>query len=82
MTGERVSLTPELLVEFFDALHHARRFFAKRDEMNAEVHLAEPRWSPLTYLVANAETKLQEVLEANAIIGAPIQHDAHPRMKT
>lgn len=79
MTGERVSLQPELLVEFFDALHHARRFFAKRDEMNAELHLAEPRWSPLTSLVANAETKLQEVLEANAVIGAPIQHDWHPK---
>lgn len=36
------------------ALATANRFFKARDIMNAEVHLAEPRWSPITVLVANA----------------------------
>jgi hypothetical protein len=45
--------------------------------MNAEIHLGEVRWSPLTELVGNAEMELRELLQEQAILGAPIQHDAH-----
>lgn len=36
------------------ALDSARKFFEARDVMNAEVHLAEIRWSPITIDVQNA----------------------------
>lgn len=36
------------------ALLHASRYFEFRDRMNAEVHLAEPRWSEVTILVGKA----------------------------
>jgi hypothetical protein len=73
-----VRLTAAQAMEVFDALAHARRHLSHRDRMNAELHLDEPRWSPLTKLVAGAEDMLKDVLQEQAIIGAPIQHDAHP----
>jgi hypothetical protein len=73
-----VTLTAAQTMQVFDALSHARRHLVRRDEMNAELHLAEPRWSALTTLLGNAEDMLGEVLMEQAIIGAPIQHDAHP----
>jgi hypothetical protein len=75
--GVIVALTVEQAMQAFDALHHSRRHLCDRDRMNAEIHLAEPRWSPLTELVGDAETMFQEVLQDQAIIGAPIQHQAH-----
>jgi hypothetical protein len=44
--------------------------------MNARVHLAEPRWSPLTELVQDAAATLQEVLQDQATVGAPIRRQA------
>lgn len=72
-----VTLAPEQAMQIFDALAHSRRHLQQRDQMNAELHLGEVRWSPLTELIGNAETMLQEVLQDQAIIGAPIQHRAH-----
>jgi hypothetical protein len=73
-----VRLTAAQAMEVFDALAHSRRHLVRRDEMNAELHLGEVRFSPLTKLVAIAEDMLKDVLQEQAIIGAPIQHDAHP----
>ena len=73
-----VRLTAAQAMEVFDALAHSRRHLQHRDQMNGELHLDEVRWSPLTKLVANAEDMLKEVLQDQAIVGAPIQHDAHP----
>jgi hypothetical protein len=79
MAETRVLLTVEQAMQIHDALAHSRRHLQSRDEMNAEVHLAEEvRWSPLTELVGNAETMLGEVLQEQAIIGAPLQHQMHP----
>jgi hypothetical protein len=75
--GEVVGLTVEQAMQAFDALSHATHHLCDRDRMNAHIHLAEPRWSPLTELVSDAATMLQEVLQDQAIIGAPIQHQAH-----
>lgn len=36
------------------ALAHALFFLEARDRMNAEVHLSDVRWSPLTVEVRNA----------------------------
>jgi hypothetical protein len=72
-----VQLTVEQAMQVHDALAHSRRHLQYRDRMNAEVHLGEVRWSPLTELVGNAETMLGEVLQEQAIIGAPLQHHAH-----
>jgi hypothetical protein len=72
-----VQLTVEQAMQIHDALAHSRRHLQHRDKMNAEVHLGEVRWSPLTDLVGNAETMLGEVLQEQAIIGAPLQHHAH-----
>jgi hypothetical protein len=77
MADAEVKLTVEQAMQAFDALAHSRRHLVDRDRMNAQIHIAEPRWSPLTKLVADAETMLQEVLQDQAIIGAPIQHAAH-----
>lgn len=38
----------ELLDTMAAALMDAEEFFTARDEMNAKVHLAEARWSPIT----------------------------------
>lgn len=73
-----VRLTVEQMMQAFDAISHARRHLVRRDEMNAELHLDEPRWSSLTRLLGNAEDMLGEVLMDQAIIGAPLQHAAHP----
>jgi hypothetical protein len=73
----RVELSPQQVMQVFDALSHSRRHLQRRDEMNAEIHLGEVRWSPLAELVASAETMLQDTLQDQAIIGAPIQHVAH-----
>jgi hypothetical protein len=72
-----VRLTAAQAMEVFDALAHARRHLSHRDRMNAELHLGEVRWSPLTRLVGNAEDMLKDVLQDQAIVGAGIQHDAH-----
>jgi hypothetical protein len=72
-----VRLTVEQAMQIFDAIAHSRRFFAKRDEMNAEVHLGAVRWSPLTVLVADAEDVFKDLLQEQAIIGAPLQHKEH-----
>lgn len=37
-----------LIEELADAISEAVEFFVARDEMNAKVHLAPPRWSPIT----------------------------------
>ena len=73
----RIVLTAEQTMQVFDALSHSRRHLQHHDQMNAELHLGDVRWSPLTMLVGDAETMLQEVLQEQAIIGAPIQHVAH-----
>lgn len=77
MSEVRVELTVEQAMQVFDALQHAAYHLTDRDRMNSHIHLAEPRWSPLTELVSNAAMMLQEVLQDQAIIGAPIQHQAH-----
>jgi hypothetical protein len=50
--GHRVTDEPPhaivLISEMADALSEALEFFVARDEMNAKVHLASPRWSPIT----------------------------------
>ena len=74
-----VVLTVEQTMQVFDALAHARRHLQHRDQMNGEIHLSPTRWSPLTELVGNAEDMLKAVLQDQAIIGAPIQHQAHER---
>lgn len=38
----------DLLDAMASALMDADEFFTARDEMNAKVHLAEARWSPIT----------------------------------
>jgi hypothetical protein len=73
-----VSLTVPEAMRIHDALAHARRHLAHRDQMNAELHLDSTRWSNLTTLVATAEDTLTSVLQDQAIIGAPLQHAAHP----
>ena len=73
----QVHMSVELAMELFDALAHSRRFLAHRDQMNAEVHLGKVRWSPLTELVGNAEDKFKDLLQDQAIVGAPLQHKAH-----
>jgi hypothetical protein len=75
-----VRLTVEQAMQVFDALAHSRRHLYHRDNMNAEIHLGKVRWSPLTELVGNAEMMLRELLQEQAIIGAPIQHDAHKEL--
>jgi hypothetical protein len=72
-----VLITVDQVMQIHDALAHARRHLARRDEMNGELHLDEVRWSPLTKLVADAEIMLTEELQNQCIIGAPIQHAAH-----
>jgi hypothetical protein len=72
-----VLVTIDQVMQIHDALAHARRHLARRDEMNSEIHLAEQRWSPLTKLVADAEDMLTEELQRQCIIGAPYQHAAH-----
>lgn len=73
-----VLITVDQIMQIHDALAHARRHLVHRDEMNAELHLAEVRFSPLTKLVANAEDVLVTELQDQSVIGAPIQHAAHP----
>ena len=36
------------------ALETSRKYFEARDQMNAEVHCAEIRWSPITVEMQNA----------------------------
>lgn len=38
----------QLIERMADALSEAVDYFVARDEMNAKVHLQEPRWSPIT----------------------------------
>lgn len=52
LIGHRVTDEPPhalvLIAELADAVSEAVDFFVARDEMNAKVHLAPPRWSPIT----------------------------------
>jgi len=51
------------LVKIKDVLQRASTFFRRRDEMNAEVHLArEVRYSPLTNEVSAALDRLTDIL--------------------
>lgn len=77
MAGIGVELTVAQAMQVFDALQHASHHLCDRDRMNAQIHLGQVRWSPLTELIGNAAMMLQEVLQDQAIIGAPIQHAAH-----
>lgn len=54
------------LEKILDTLVAAKRFFLRRDEMNAEVHLArEVRYSPLTTECAAQCDRLRTMLEGN-----------------
>lgn len=53
-----------------EALKLATEFFVARDEMNAHVHCAEPRWSPITVQVIKAMDYANDMLiEAEHIDG-------------
>ncbi len=52
------------LLKIRDALEIANRFFQKRDEMNASIHLAtEIRYSPITSIVLAAHDRCFRLLE-------------------
>lgn len=53
------------LEKILDTLVAAERFFKRRDEMNAEVHLArDVRYSPLTSATAAQCDRVRTMLEA------------------
>ena len=52
------------LLKIRDVLEIANRFFQKRDEMNASIHLAtETRYSPITLIVLAAYDRCFRLLE-------------------
>lgn len=61
------------------ALGKALRFFTERDEMNAHIHLAEPRWSPITDLVRAAAQRYEGWRKQAAALAEPMQDDPWER---
>lgn len=51
------------LLKLNDALCAASEFFKRRDEMNAKVHLGEPRYSPITSLVDAAYERVRTIVD-------------------
>jgi hypothetical protein len=58
----KVEVDSSDLLKIHDALGHARKFFVRRDEMNAAVHLGQPRYSPITSEVEAASDRLLDIL--------------------
>lgn len=54
------------LDKIHDALVAAAVFFQSRDEMNAAVHLGQPRYSPLTVTVQAAEERANALLDGGS----------------
>lgn len=59
----KVEVDTSDLEKIKDAMDKAERFFMSRDSMNAQVHLGEPRWSPITSLVMAEHERLANLLE-------------------
>ena len=53
-----------------DAMTKAEAFFKARDEMNAQVHLGQPRWSPITSLVIAERERVTRYLQQAEADGA------------
>lgn len=51
------------LEKISDALEHAVEHHEAKDEMNAALHLSEPRYSPLTTLLRNAYSRTRDILD-------------------
>ncbi len=52
------------LEKIWDALDAAHTFLARRDEMNASVHMAKTvRYSPLTTTVESTKERVDQLLE-------------------
>lgn len=51
------------LAEIVAVLREAERFLVHRDEMNAAVHAADVRWSPLTLKVMQARESLAKFVD-------------------
>lgn len=56
-----VTLQPEQVSQVLKALGGCLDFLIRRDQMNAAVHCAEPRWSPLSDQVQDAVHMLTTV---------------------
>jgi hypothetical protein len=61
-------LTPEEL-EILEAALHAldqcEKHFKNRDRANAGIHLANPKWSPITRLTSKSAKELMELLDSS-----------------
>lgn len=56
------------LLKIHDALEMAKRYFMRKDSMNAALHMAENvRYAPLTSTVEAATVRLNEILLANNV---------------
>ena len=60
--GKILQVEEDDLLRINLALGVATRFHIFRDQMNAELHLAEVRWSPLTALLIAEEKRLAKLL--------------------
>jgi hypothetical protein len=68
-------LTPEELEILESALHaldQCERHFKNRDRANAGIHLANPKWSPITRLTGKSAKELMELLDASRDEESPI----------
>ena len=63
-----ITVDPIEFLKIHDALGQAGIFFRRRDEMNAQIHMAkEIRYSPITSVVEAAYDRCVQILIANGI---------------
>ena len=62
MAGERIEVHRGDLEKVYDALDNAVRHHKARDEMNAALHLAAPRYSPLASQLEAAKERIGALL--------------------
>lgn len=63
MTSEYVRVHRSDLEKIKQALDKGHLYLKRLNEMNAALHLGDPVYSPLTTMVGNARTRVDELLD-------------------